>query len=381
VILTSSDIAKITGGKLIGPPMISAAEIITDSRLSHFPGEAVFFAIKGLHHDGHNFITQMYAKGVRIFVTEKETEDSGNFGDAAFIITENSVTSLQRLAAYRRKSFKSVVIAITGSAGKTIVKEWLAEIAGRTAPVVRSPKSYNSQIGVPLSVWKLEEKYKYGIFEAGISKPGEMENLRRIIEPDFGIITNIGDAHRENFPDDRAKAEEKLKLFKDAQTIIFCRDQEVIYSVITGSERPGKGKIVDWSFRSRDAMYFVTRHRLPGDHTGLRIESGKGIFDFEIPFSDRASVENAITVAIACIELGIDTDVISNGLRGLISVAMRMELKSGINNCQLIEDYYNSDPGSLGMALEYLKSQNGRKPVLILSDFVQSGRDEAGLYG
>jgi alanine racemase len=381
VILTSSDIAEITGGRLVGPPRLPAREIVTDSRLSHFPGEMVFFAIKGKNHDGHNFIGQMYDKGIRIFVTQHETGDTGNFSDAAFIITDDTVSALQKLAAHRRKSFNSVVIAITGSAGKTVVKEWLAEIAGRITPVVRSPKSYNSQIGVPLSVWKLDDKYKFGIFEAGISKPGEMDNLRRIIDPDIGIITNIGDAHSENFPSDRAKAEEKLKLFRNARTIIYCRDHELIHSVITGSRDQGPVKLVDWSFRSSEASYMVNESRLTGDQTRLKIECGTGSFDFEIPFADRASVENAITVAVTCIELGFDPEVISRGLRELISVAMRMEMKSGINNCQLIEDYYNSDPGSLGMALEYLKSQNGRKPVLILSDFVQSGRDEPGLYG
>ena len=282
------------------------------------------------------------------------------------------------LAAYKRKAFKSCVIAITGSAGKTIVKEWLAEIIGHSSPVVRSPKSYNSQIGVPLSVWKLDDKYRYGIFEAGISQPGEMENLRKVIDPEIGVITNIGDAHRENFPDDRIKAEEKLKLFRDAKTIIYCRDQEIIHNLIIKNEMLRSKNLVDWSFENHDARVFVRKSDLPGGHTGIRIVYNGITSDFEIPFRDRASVENAITVAAVCLALGIETDIISMGFRGLVAVAMRMEMKSGINNCQLIEDYYNSDPGSLGMALEYLKSQTGRKATLILSDFVQSGRDEAG---
>ncbi len=245
---------------------------------------------------------------------------------------------------------------------------------------MRSPKSYNSQIGVPLSVWKLDDKYKYGIFEAGISLPGEMDNLRKVIDPDIGIITNIGDAHRENFPDDRSKAEEKLKLFRDSKTIIYCRDQEIIHTLITGSEILRSKNLVDWSFEDHGAKIFVTRRNLPGSNTGLQLTFNGETHDFEIPFRDRASVENAVTVAAACLALGTDAGIISDGLERLVSVAMRMEMKSGINNCRLIEDYYNSDPGSLGMALEYLKSQTGRKSTLILSDFVQSGRDEAELY-
>ncbi len=139
---------------------------------------------------------------------------------------------LQLLASHVRRSFKSPVIAVTGSAGKTVVKEWLADVLGLSVPVVRSPKSYNSQIGVPLSVLKLDEKYKLGIFEAGISLPGEMENLQKVIDPDIGVITNIGDAHSENFPDIGAKAAEKLKLFVNASLIIYCSDQKLLNKLI-----------------------------------------------------------------------------------------------------------------------------------------------------
>ena len=247
--------------------------------------------------------------------------------------------------------------------------------------VVRSPRSYNSQIGVPLSVWKLDDKYKYGIFEAGISQPGEMDNLRKIIDPDIGVITNIGDAHRENFPDDRTKAEEKLKLFTGAGTIIYCRDHTIIHNLITNDDKLKHKILIDWSVEDKHARIFVRKNSLPGGGTGLTITFNGEQFDFGIPFTDRASVENAITVAAVCLAIGLDPEIISHGLKGLVSVAMRMEMKSGINNCQLIEDYYNSDPGSLGMAIEYLRSQTGRKSTLILSDFVQSGRDEAELYG
>jgi alanine racemase len=379
--INSSDIAKITKGRLTGNPDLSVTEIVTDSRQLSYNEGFVFIAIRGKNHDGHAFIDSVYQKGIRIFVVEEMPQDYAKYSDAAFIVTKNTIEALQLMAAFKRNAFKSTVIAVTGSAGKTIVKEWMADILGLTKPVIRSPKSYNSQIGVPLSVWKLDEKYKFGIFEAGISFPGEMDKLQRIIDPDIGVITNIGDAHSENFRNNSAKAEEKLKLFTNASLIIYCSDQKVIQQLILSNKVLKSKTLIDWSYESAESKIFVKRSSLPGGRTGIKMSFNGITNDFEIPFSDRASVENAITVASVCLALNTEPDTIRKGLEGLVSVAMRMELKSGINNCQLIEDYYNSDPGSLGMALEYLKSQNSKKPTLILSDFVQSGRRDEELYG
>jgi UDP-N-acetylmuramyl pentapeptide synthase len=224
MIFTSSDIARITNGTLTGPSDLIVSELITDSRQVSYAEDAAFFAIRGINHDGHQFVDALFRKGVRVFIVETIPEKADYYPDAAFIVTTSTVNALQQLAAAKRAAFNSTVIAVTGSTGKTIVKEWLSNLLGRSFPVVRSPKSYNSQIGVPLSVWKLDNKFKFGIFEAGISFPGEMENLRKVINPDIGIITNIGDAHNENFPDHESKAREKLKLFSNASTIIFCRD-------------------------------------------------------------------------------------------------------------------------------------------------------------
>ncbi|MCX6326270.1 MAG: bifunctional UDP-N-acetylmuramoyl-tripeptide:D-alanyl-D-alanine ligase/alanine racemase [Bacteroidia bacterium] len=381
MIICSSDIAKIINGKLIGPPDLPVTEIVTDSRQLSYTEGLVFFAISGKNHDGHLFIDNLYQKGIRIFVIERIPDEPEIYTGAAFIITKNTVEALQLMASYKRKAFKSPVIAVTGSAGKTVVKEWLADILGLTTSVIRSPKSFNSQIGVPLSVWKLDEKYKLGIFEAGISLPGEMDKLQKVIDPDIGVITNIGDAHRENFPDNKTKAEEKLKLFVNASLIIYCRDQIIVHQLIMNNENFKSKKLIDWSCETSGAKIFVIKSSLPGGHTGIKMIYNGITNDFDIPFTDRASVENAITVAAVCLALGTGSDTVARGLAVLVSVAMRMEMKTGINNCQLIEDYYNSDPGSLGMALEYLKSQNGRKTTLILSDFVQSGRDEKELYG
>jgi alanine racemase len=379
--LNSSDIAAIVKGRLSGPGDLIATEIVTDTRQLSITSGILFFALRGKNHNGHDFIEALYQKGVRIFVTDKLPDEYEDFHETAFIVTTNTVSALQLLASFVRKSFKSPVIAITGSAGKTVVKEWLADILGLTTSVIRSPKSYNSQIGVPLSILKLDDRYKLGIFEAGISFPGEMEKLQQIIDPDIGVITNIGDAHSENFPDNVVKAEEKLKLFINSSLIIYCSDLELIHQSILNNEILKTKILVDWSCEKEEAEVFVVKSALPRGRTGIQMRYNGVTNDFEIPFSDRASVENAITVATVCLAMGIPASIISCGMTGLLSVAMRMEMKSGINNCQLIEDYYNSDPGSLGMALEYLKAQDGRKTTLILSDFVQSGRDEKDLYG
>ena len=378
--LSSSDIAKIVKGILTGPADLLVNEIVTDTRQLIIAEDLLFFALKGKNHDGHNFIDSLYSNGIRGFVVEKLPEEIERYRDAAFILTADSVVALQLLASFVRKSFKSPVIAVTGSAGKTVVKEWLADILGLTTSVIRSPKSYNSQIGVPLSVLKLENKYKLGIFEAGISLPGEMTRLQKVIDPDIGVITNIGDAHSEYFHDNRTKAEEKLKLFVNSSLIIYCSDYEIVQQSIAGNKSLNSKKLVDWSCTHREAKIFVKKSPLPQCHTGISMIFNGITNDFEIPFSDRASVENAITVASVCLALETPSEIISRGIARLVSVAMRMEMKKGINNCQLIEDYYNSDPGSLGMAVEYLKSQDGRKATLILSDFVQSGRDEIDLY-
>jgi len=380
MILVASDIAAIVNGKLTGNPGLQVTDIITDSRQLSFTEGMAFLAIRGIHHDGHIFVENLFRKGIRIFIVEKLPGNIAFFSGAAFIVSENSIDALQLLATYKRKNFKSPVIAVTGSTGKTIVKEWLADVFGLTTSVIRSPKSYNSQIGVPLSVWRLDEKYKLGIFEAGISMPGEMEKLEKVINPDIGVITNIGDAHSKNFADNKAKAAEKLKLFKNVSLIIYCSDQELLRQLIGNSSTFKNKEIIDWSWKNENARIFVRKNSLKKGNTSVNLVFNGITNSFEIPFTDRASVENAVTVAAVCLAMGTGADIIRQGLSKLVSVAMRMEMKSGINGCQLIEDYYNSDPGSLGMALEYLKLQKKRKTTLILSDFVQSGRDEKELY-
>jgi alanine racemase len=378
--ISTSEITTIVKGKLTGNPDLFVTELLTDSRHFSFSEGLVFFAIRGINHDGHIFIDQLYERGIRIFIIEVLPAGINNYSEGTFISVANTIEALQDLAAYKRKQFGGIVIGITGSAGKTIVKEWLADIMSLAMPVVRSPKSYNSQVGVPLSVWKLNAAYKVGIIEAGISFPDEMEKLQKVIDPDIGVITNIGDAHQENFLDLATKAAEKIRLFKNTSVIVYCSDHKIIHKLISGNKSLKTKTLVDWSFENEQAEVFVKKKKSANGKTEVVIKFKGAALFFMIPFMDRASVENAITAAAVCLFAGIEPEVIRKGLAGLVSVAMRMELKSGINGCQLIEDYYNSDPGSLGMALEYLKSQNSRKTTLILSDFIQSGRDEKELY-
>lgn len=378
--ISSSDIALIADGTLYGPAVNTISELSTDSRQISFTENVAFIAIKGKNHDGHLFIDSMFRKGIRVFIVSRLPDNINNYSGASFILLKDTVDALQKLAAFKRSQYSFPVMAITGSTGKTIVKEWLSDILGRSVAVVRSPKSFNSQIGVPLSVWKMDERFSYGIFEAGISMPGEMEKLSRIIRPDIGIITNIGEAHSRNFSDDRTKALEKLRLFTGCSMIIWCADYDIISELIKKDKDFSGKKLVSWSFRDRGAAVFVRTKNSDNGRTSLEVTYKGDTEIFEIPFTDRASVENAVTVTTACLAIGIDHAIIGKGLSELTAVAMRMEIKSGINNCVLIEDYYNSDPGSLGMALEFMKSQIGRMTTLILSDFVQNSRNEEELY-
>lgn len=378
--ITTSDLAQITKGRLYGTTDLVVCELLTDSRQFSFTEGLAFFAIKGLNHDGHFFIGQLYQRGVRIFIVQVLPNDADRPNGTAFIKVDNTIDALQMLAAYKRKQFKGLVIAVTGSAGKTVVKEWLADIMGLSGSIIRSPKSYNSQTGVPLSVWKLDDGFDAGIFEAGISMKGEMEKIKKVIDPNIGVITNIGDAHQENFPDLKSKALEKLKLFINCSTIVYCRDHKIINELIRSNKKLNSKRLVDWSFEKTDSSVFVEKIAFDSDKTVVRITYNRVISELKIPFGDRASVENAITVAAICLDAGIKPEILSKGVEELVSVAMRMEMKNGVNGSLLIEDFYNSDPGSLGMALEYLKTQNKRKSTLVLSDFMQSGRNEEELY-
>lgn len=379
---TLSFIAGITGGEciLLAPDETGLSHLLTDSRKIVSPASSLFFAIKGDRRDGHDFIQDLHHIGVRNFVIADRNVVS-KFPDSNFIVCDQPLMALQKLAAFHRSKFKFPVIAITGSNGKTIVKEWLYQLLREDYHIVRSPKSYNSQIGVPLSVWQMKPDNDLAIFEAGISQPGEMKSLETIIRPDTGIFTNIGSAHDENFGSTAEKIKEKLQLFINCKSLIYCKDYQQIHDLVgDGITLPGQRTYFTWSRKVKADLQIG---RISKDKGETEIQ---GIFknrfiNIHIPFSDDASIENAILCWAYLLFLNYDQDVIAERMSLLSPVAMRLEMKEGINQCSIINDSYNSDLGSLTIALDFLNQQKQHaKRTVILSDILQSGKDERALY-
>ena len=352
--------------------------LLHDSRQIFFPGQSLFFALAGPRQDGHPFIREAYAAGVRNFVVSKPV-DTGRYPEANFLKVENTLEALQQLAAWHRKQFDLPVIGITGSNGKTIIKEWLYQLLQDDYHIVRSPKSYNSQIGAPLSVWQIQPAHELAIFEAGISQVGEMERLASIIQPSIGILTNIGDAHNEGFPSLENKLREKLKLFHPAATIIYRRDKPLIDEVMR--EVYAGRRLFSWSTTGLEADLRILSKR--SDRTGTRLQGIYRDTPFEagIPFTDEAALENSLHCLALLLLLGYPVLAAAQRLGQLEQVAMRLELKAGINNCTVINDAYNSDLTSLAIALHFLRQQsNHTHRTLILSDILQSGEPGPALY-
>lgn len=384
-----SEIAKATGGKVADPAgkELLLQELLLDSRKLIHAEHTLFFALPGQKLDGHNYISELYQKGVRAFVVTKAPAQE-LFPEAVFVVVKDTLAALQKLAAYHRSKFNIPVIGVTGSNGKTIVKEWLYQLLHEDYHITRSPKSYNSQIGVPLSVWLLNEETQLGIFEAGISEPDEMFRLEKIIRPTIGIFTNIGEAHNEGFLNIRHKTKEKLRLFVNSDVLIYCNDYPDINQSIAeintlsrgSDDTENKIKTFTWSF-ANEADLQVASVLQKNNHSFVHaIYKGKE-FDFEIPFSDRASVENAIHCVCAMLYLQIEPRVIAERLHHLSRIAMRLEMKDAVNNCSLINDSYNSDLNSLRIAIDFLKQQHQHpKKTVILSDILQSGKGELELY-
>ncbi len=377
---TLGEITTIVGGKLLGDEKATINQLIIDSRTGRISGDSLFFAIKGEHHDGHNFIPDLQTKGILNFVVSKEPDKTEKSLTANYILVENTLHALQKLAAHHRHSFKGPVIGITGSNGKTIVKEWLYQCLSNDKKITRNPKSYNSQVGVPLSVWLLDAEDDYGIFEAGISQPGEMKYLQPVIDPVIGIFTNIGAAHQENFSSVDEKVQEKLELFKNAEVLVFCKDNPVLNREIRQFPFQKKIRLVDWS-QKENAYLQVIRKEKTGTNTRIEYQSGPARETITIPFRDDASVENALQVLTLLTFLGYDPKKIATWFDKLSPVAMRLEQKKGINRCTLLNDSYNSDINSLTIALDYLKQQRQHTSrTVILSDILQSGLTEDKLY-
>jgi alanine racemase len=377
---TIKEISDIIGGKLTGNSKDTIKYLLTDSRSIISPEESVFFAITGSRHNGHNYISELSFKQVKHFVVSTLPRDTELLKNACFIKVNDTLKALQQLAAYHRHNFSIPVVGITGSNGKTIIKEWLYQLLSQDYNIVRSPKSYNSQVGVPLSVWQMDEGHQFAIFEAGISLPGEMQNLQPVINPDIGIFTNIGEAHQQNFIDYKHKVREKLNLFTKSKLLIYCKDHNVIEGQIKSQKQFEDISIFSWS-RKSTADLFINVIKKENRHTIIEATYRNSHTSISIPFTDDASVENAIHCWSLMLYLGINPDVIKSRMEILTSIAMRLEIKHGVNNCTLINDSYNSDLGSLGIALDVLnqQKQHNRK-TLIISDIFQSGKEEDVLY-
>jgi alanine racemase len=389
-----SEIAFHTNGTLFsgGEEPVYIRDILIDSRRLVHAEETLFVAIVSGRNDGHRYIAELFEKGVRNFLVSVLPDHAGyqpgtqiemnDFISASnFILVENTLHALQKLGAAHRSRFSIPVVGITGSNGKTIVKEWLFQLMNRDRKIVRNPKSYNSQIGVPLSVLKMEPDNDLALFEAGISLPGEMEKLEPIIRPTIGIFTNIGHAHDEGFGDPGQKVEEKLNLFVNANTLIYCRDHALIHEKVMQAPSLRKLTKFTWSRKQESILQIIKSISGKPQETTLT-----GIFDSQeqsitIPFTDEASIENAIHCWALMLHLGYKADVIQARMKALVPIAMRLELKEAINHCSLLNDSYNSDINSLGIALDFLNQQTQHtKKTIILSDILQSGRNPESLY-
>ncbi len=371
-------------------PQLTDKQLITDSRQVINPQQTLFFALKGTHHDGHKYIKELHEKGVRNFVVEKyfvNTEifaalnDDENGGQTTFISTENTLIALQLLVSFHRRQFRLPVIAITGSNGKTIIKEWLAQLLETRYQVVKSPKSYNSQLGVPLSVWQMTDKHEIAIFEAGISRPNEMQKLQQIIRPTVGIFTNIGTAHDEGFENRKSKIQEKLQLFNEAEILIYCSDhQQIDEEIDYFVQKNPKVMPFSWGF-SPLANLRITAEITDKNNKQVSLDFKNQSYSLIIPFIDNAFTENCLHCIALLLCLGFEMKEIEKLIMLLKPVAMRLEIKNGINNCLLIDDTYNNDLAGLTVALNFLE-QNKQKPktTVIISDMLESGLSADELY-
>jgi alanine racemase len=373
LILTIRNIVSIIKAQWVGQNETAIVDSISiDSRSLQNNENTLFFALYGPNHDGHLFIEELIAKGVTHFVVRKIPE--GLELKAKFLIVEDTLDALQKFAAYYRSLFDFPIIGITGSNGKTIIKEWLNFLLSPDYNIIRSPKSYNSQVGVPLSILGINEKHNLGIFEAGISQMHEMDKLQKIIQPTIGILSNIGSAHDEGFSSVAEKIKEKLKLFISVNVLILNKNKTICAFI-----NP-KIKQFSWCSDDKSADVFITKKNI-GEVTELHVTYREDTFPITIPFQDQASIENAIHCMMVMLYFGYNHRVIQTRMAQLYPVEMRLKVKNGIYNCTLIDDSYSSDFQSLKIALDFLENQKQhKKKTLILSDIFQSGLGNEELY-
>jgi len=370
-ILPFSTLPKIIGGQFLHfKEEDHIQHILIDSRKSFSAERTIYFALKGQRHNGHDYIHNLYARGIKNFVVDQELEID-NLQNANILIVKNCLESLQQLVVHRRSQFKIPIVAITGSNAKTIVKEWSSQLLSPDYKIVKNPGSYNSQIGVPLSVWQINTEHNLGIFEAGISKPGEMIKLKKIIQPDIGIFTNIGTAHDEGFASKEEKIVEKLVLFNECKTLIYCADYKSIHDAI----QKLKINTLSWGF-SNDADIEVIQI----DTTNYTLNYKSKIYNISIPFSEKSQQENCIHCICLLLLFGYSENQINERIKTLAAIPMRLEIKKGVANTYIIDDTYNNDLGGLQIALDFQGSFPQTNRWLILSDILQAGMDEVDLY-
>ncbi|MBQ7489375.1 MAG: bifunctional UDP-N-acetylmuramoyl-tripeptide:D-alanyl-D-alanine ligase/alanine racemase [Bacteroidales bacterium] len=369
--ITISKISEIVKAEAVSivDGTLEVRQLLFDSRRLITPQFSLFFALKTSNNDGHRYIRSLAEKGVRNFIITGNIRTlQHEFSNCNFIQVADAVVAMQQIAAAHREQFSIPVVGITGSNGKTIVKEWLSTMLAGEFNVVRNPNSYNSQIGVPFSVWQIEPEHNFAIFEAGISQPGEMSALEKVIKPTIGILTNIGSAHSQFFKNDEEKLHEKLKLFTNCRQLIFCADHLLVENTLKNPEFSEIEKI-SWG-KSESAFYRITSQESIGDHTKIEI-NGQLI---EIPFNDPASCENAMHCVALLLHLGYSNQFINKHLANLSAMYMRMELKEAVNDSILINDTYSIDFSSLRIAVNFLNQQKQySRKSLILSDFEQAG--------
>ena len=379
--ISIENVTKLLNANRIGTKESEIDWILTDSRSLCFAEETLFFALKTKRNDGHKYIPDLYKRGVRNFVVSDLPQNLEDYEDANFLQLSHPLKGLQRLAEKYRSRFDVPVIGITGSNGKTIVKEWLYQLLSPERIITRSPRSYNSQIGVPLSVWLMTESTELGIFEAGISEMGEMEALQSIIRPSIGVLTNIGGAHQENFYSTTDKCIEKLALFKDCDVVVYDGDNELINGCI--SKSLFSAKEIAWSRKDSERPLYIESVKKGVSSTTVCYRYLGMPNEYTIPFIDDASVENSLHCLAVALYLMLPAEKISERMAVLEPVAMRLEVKEGKNGCVLINDSYNSDLASLDIALDFMSRRSedkGRKRTLILSDMFETGQTPKLLY-
>lgn len=374
-----SELQNLLQARLLSRPDNDAiiSQLCTDSR-NFIPDQGMLFvALRGKRNDGHTYLQEIYEKGGRLFLISDTFFDSAKFPDAWVLLVPDTLKALQRIAAFHRNHFDFPVIGITGSNGKTIVKEWLYQLLKDDFEIVRSPKSYNSQVGVPLSIWQINQHHNLGIFEAGISKPGEMKFLSELIRPQIAVFTHFGQAHAENFISEEQKASEKSLLFLDARKTVYCRDYAVLHDIFRDISPE---RVFAWS-RKTKADLLITKVTREQDQTNIQAIFRNDFISVNIPFYDEASIENAITCWACLLAMGQPQEKIETGMKQLSAIAMRLEVKEGIHQCKIINDTYNSDLDSLKIALDFLsRQQQYEKKTIILSDLLETGKAPDSLY-